>query len=231
MKGSRLLLPLIAVSILIHAALFLFVGLHDNESAAESDDIIQVSFKMIEKPAPEPEPEQAHQPANQLPPPPEPKQPPVAKPLPEPPAEPLKQPRPEITEMSPGTETKPAPAEPAAEISQAPLSDDEQSEQISPSEPAAEVNPFAGLLQRINAMKDSTYPLTAKKKGYQGTVIVELRLDSEGNMTSIRVAEGCRYRMLNNAAADLLENVMSEPYSHNTGSDVVLKLPVTYKLN
>lgn len=91
-------------------------------------------------------------------------------------------------------------------------------------------NPFEGLIRRINSLKDSTYPLRAKKRGYQGTVVVELNLDREGRLIDVNIYQGCRHGILNDAALELIERVLSQPYRHYIGKEVQLRIPVTYKL-
>ena len=98
-------------------------------------------------------------------------------------------------------------------------------------EATPKVNPFNGLLERINLLKNSTYPLIAKKKGWQGSIMIQVELDEDGRLISAEIISECRYSSLNEAALKLVKKALEQPYLHNTGKTAILRLPITYKLH
>lgn len=143
---------------------------------------------------------------------------PVPESIPEMAAEPISPPR----VNSPETSASAGPAQPAAE--------DNNSVSSSAGAPQT-ANPFEGLIGRINLYKKSTYPLSARKKGYQGTVYIQLVIDEEGNMLSAEILQKSSHSSLNSAALKLIDKIMEKPYPHNLGKTVKIRLPITYKLD
>lgn len=92
-------------------------------------------------------------------------------------------------------------------------------------------NPFEDLMKQINAEKKSSYPLIAKRRGYQGRVIVVIELDASGELISCSIEKECKYSILNEAAIELVNKVLEKPYHHNIGKNVILKIPILYRLN
>jgi TonB family protein len=90
---------------------------------------------------------------------------------------------------------------------------------------------FAGLLTRINEYKAGFYPLSARKLGQEGTVLVGVSLDARGNMTAVEIIEGCKHRALNRSAIRLMKKVMKEPFPHNLQKNVTLRIPIEYELD
>jgi protein TonB len=99
-----------------------------------------------------------------------------------------------------------------------------------PGDPAARVRePQLDLdrfLRRIRERK--IYPLAARRRGYEGRVVIRLRLDREGNAADIAVLESSGHRVLDRAALSLVEEAL--PFRHGAGREVVLDVPVQYSL-
>lgn len=59
------------------------------------------------------------------------------------------------------------------------------------------------VLKRIAEKK--IYPLSARKKGYEGKVKIHLEIDRDGKILALEVCEPCEYEVLNNAALKAVE--------------------------
>lgn len=222
MKSSRFIIIFIIVSLILHF-LLIFINLEPVRAAVtpEPKKLIPVDLAMKAQPEP---PAAAPEVTESEPIPAE--------------TEPLPQPVPEKSaEPVPETRTVPAetplPEHPqTAAASAAPVNSSAQ-----PTAPAQtssgtqNENPYEGLLERINENKKSSYPLSARKKGHQGTVYVLLTLDEEGNMIDAEVVKKASHSSLNTAALKLIKKIMENPYPHGQGKTVRLKLPITYRLD
>ena len=221
MKSKRggILFIFIGISVAVHA-LFLFLPeVSDNRELIMAKEYIPVSLNTRVQPPPaepevEPIPESRPEPAPQAEPEPE----------PEPAPEPQTEPQPEIAAVS-----EPLTEPPQQEVADA-SAGQPASSQTEPPPPQSTANPFEDLMHRVNELKDSVYPLKAKKRKYQGTIVVELTLDQDGNLTDAVIVQNCRYPVLDEAAMHLIDLVFIDPYPHNMGRDVVLKMPITFRL-
>jgi TonB family protein len=83
-----------------------------------------------------------------------------------------------------------------------------------------------GLRRRIE--EEMVYPYVARKKGLQGVVRLMVRLDEEGNLLEVSIAESSGYRVLDNAAAALIERIV--PYPHDLGTLLSVEVPIRYSL-
>lgn len=89
-----------------------------------------------------------------------------------------------------------------------------------------------GLLQTEFA-RHFKYPLLARKRGWQGVVLLDFHLQANGRVGNIRVAKSSGYALLDQAALESLqavsyiEGIVS--WLDNSGLD--LQLPVNYRLN
>ena len=50
-----------------------------------------------------------------------------------------------------------------------------------------------------------TYPLIARKKGWEGRVLIQARIDREGNVSEIKVLESSGFKVLDNASLETLK--------------------------
>ncbi len=81
---------------------------------------------------------------------------------------------------------------------------------------------------RDELLKRKVYPYGARKKGFEGVVVVFVRLDTEGRPLEIKMARSSGYRVLDTAAVSLVKKAL--PYRHNTGHDISFEIPIKYSL-
>jgi protein TonB len=81
-------------------------------------------------------------------------------------------------------------------------------------------------------MPHFSYPLLARRRGWEGIVRVGVRIEANGNLTRLRLVEPCPYGVLNTAAINSLSRLAQLPNAGNwlQGSPVDLVLPVEYRL-
>ena len=76
-----------------------------------------------------------------------------------------------------------------------------------------------------------TYPAIARRKGWQGTVKMQLHIEADGAITRLQVDETSGYRILDRAAMECLQ-LASLPgaarWLHGQAIDIVV--PVEYRL-
>ncbi|HUT65431.1 MAG TPA: TonB family protein, partial [Spirochaetota bacterium] len=94
------------------------------------------------------------------------------------------------------------------------------------SEPLDLTPVIEGLRKRIE--EELVYPYMARKKGLQGVVRLTVRLDEEGNLLNVSIAESSGYKVLDNAAAALIERIV--PYPHDLGTLLSVEVPIRYSL-
>lgn len=147
----------------------------------------------VPEPMPEPVVEPEPQPEPPPPPPPEPE--PVPTPKPEPPPEPPKpQPAPEPPKPKPAEPAPAAPATPAAAPAAAPAA------------PAASVERGGGASGHIDAHPAlerpirPVYPIGARRRGEEGTVILDVTVSPSGRATRVSVVSGSGFPELDAAA-------------------------------
>jgi protein TonB len=90
------------------------------------------------------------------------------------------------------------------------------------------------LLDSLRAalMPHFSYPLLARRRGWEGIVRVGVRVEANGNLTGLHLVEPCPYSVLNTAAINSLSQLARLPNAGNWlhGSHVDLVLPVEYRL-
>jgi protein TonB len=90
------------------------------------------------------------------------------------------------------------------------------------------------LLDSLRAalMPHFSYPLLARRRGWEGIVRVGVRIEANGNLTRLRLVEPCPYSVLNTAAINSLSRLARLPNAGNwlQGSHVDLVLPIEYRL-
>ncbi len=76
------------------------------------------------------------------------------------------------------------------------------------------------------------YPPLARERGWQGKVVLSLRIDGNGKISRLKVARSSGYPVLDRAALHSLEQVRRLPQAAAwlDGRDVVMELPVRYQL-
>jgi protein TonB len=85
-------------------------------------------------------------------------------------------------------------------------------------------------LYRLNPLPE--YPLTARKRGHQGTVILEVLVDREGRVADLRLSASCGYSVLDLAALAGVKTWLFEPGTRG-GENVEMwvKVPVRFRLD
>lgn len=75
------------------------------------------------------------------------------------------------------------------------------------------------------------YPAIARRKGWQGTVYLELHIEADGRISRLRIDKTSGYAALDHAAADALQ-LASLPHATQwlNGQAVDLVIPVEYRL-
>ena len=74
-----------------------------------------------------------------------------------------------------------------------------------------------------------TYPLIARKKGWEGRVIIQAEIDSEGNVSEIKVLESSGFKVLDDASLETLKKWKFTPAKlGNTFVDDTVNIPVKF---
>jgi protein TonB len=90
------------------------------------------------------------------------------------------------------------------------------------------------LINSLHAalMPHFSYPLLARRRGWEGTVRVGVRVEANGSLTRLHLVEPSPYAVLNTAAINSLSRLARLPNADNwlQGGHVDLILPVEYRL-
>jgi protein TonB len=75
------------------------------------------------------------------------------------------------------------------------------------------------------------YPAIARRRGWQGTVVLQLRIEADGHVSHLRVRDSSGYAVLDRAAMDCLQ-LASIPQARRwlRGAALEIQLPVEYRL-
>ena len=81
-------------------------------------------------------------------------------------------------------------------------------------------------------MPHFSYPMLARRRGWEGIVRVGVRVEANGNLTRLHLVEPCPYDVLNSAAINSLSRLARLPRAGDwlQGNHVDLVLPVEYRL-
>ncbi len=82
------------------------------------------------------------------------------------------------------------------------------------------------FINHIDSFK--SYPYIARKRGIEGTVLVKVKLKKEGDISDVSVVRSSGYEILDESALSLIKKAGG--FKHNTGRDIVIKVPITYSL-
>lgn len=76
------------------------------------------------------------------------------------------------------------------------------------------------------------YPLLARQRGWEGTVLLGLRIESDGHLDKIRIERSSGYAVLDHSALNSLIRLghLAEASSWLNGRDLDMQLPVIYRL-
>ena len=90
---------------------------------------------------------------------------------------------------------------------------------------------YGGLLGRAIA-KHKSYPKIAQMRGYEGDVLLDLRLDGNGNVLSAKVKEGSGYESLDKQALEMVRKASPFPAPPESlrNRTFNITVPVSFKL-
>lgn len=75
------------------------------------------------------------------------------------------------------------------------------------------------------------YPRMARKRGYQGTVLLSVHVNKEGGVDDLWLFESCGYKILDNAAIKAVKDWTFEPGRQgNEPVDMWVEVPVVFRL-
>ncbi len=86
---------------------------------------------------------------------------------------------------------------------------------------------LAELNERLQ--QEHSYPRMARRRGWEGQVVVFVRLDSKGFHEELRIQQSSGRDILDEAALKLVEGVL--PVETPLNQSVSLEIPITYRLN
>jgi len=77
-----------------------------------------------------------------------------------------------------------------------------------------------------------TYPKLARKRGYEGTVVLQVLVNRQGKVEELRIDHTSGHAMLDHAAEVSVKRWLFEPGKQgNKKMDMWVKVPVTFKLD
>ncbi len=212
-------------SAVLHAAVAGALALQpSNPVKIELPKSVQLVKLAPPKPAPVVEPTPPPPPVK--PPPPKPKPEPVVKPKPKlkpkPVAKPLPPPEPEPEPPAEVPVAKAAPPAPPVKAPPAPPSP----------APGPVYKPVDVGVAYLNNPKPP-YPSVARRRGWEGTVVLLLNLDKDGNPVSVDIADSSGHRILDKAALATVRRWRFQPATRD-GEAVAasnVKVPIQFSLN
>ena len=228
----------LVLSVVLHGILISTKGFEFDRTRPADSLIIELQQAEEAPPPPEPEPPQPK---------PQPPKPPSVKPQPRPapvavPEVPAPVPP---TQAQPEPEPAPQPAPPPEVVSVAPQAEAQPAFTAPPPPPEppripspsqqdidAARNGYSLLLAR-EFSKHRQYPRIAQLRGWQGTVRVQLELDTNGNITQSSIKDSSGFDVLDRQALDMVKKATPLPLPpeilRNRAFSILV--PVTFKLN
>ena len=100
---------------------------------------------------------------------------------------------------------------------------------------AGEIQPFSKIIQEaVPLYKENptpVYPFQAKKRGHEGTVVLEVLVTKEGRAGKVSVFQSSRYSLLDEAAVSSVKKWRFEPGKRGDEKvDMPVKIPIRFKL-
>ena len=117
-----------------------------------------------------------------------------------------------------------APPMPAEAISKTP--------NILPQEQVTQhLDSYSSLLANAIA-KYKQYPKIAQMRGWQGTVIADLEIDSKGSVVSVKIKKSSTYEVLDNEALEMIKKASPFPTPPESlrGKNFNVLVPISFKL-
>jgi protein TonB len=141
-------------------------------------------------------------------------------------SEPLNEPLPDYGAFEMENMDSTSPPEPA-----------EEPVQIATLPSAARVSPEpspSGIREAIPLYRDNPpprYPRIARRRGYEGTVVLEVLVNIEGRVADYRIIRSCGHRVLDRAATKSIRNWLFEPGMRGDKKvDMWVKVPIRFQL-
>jgi len=135
--------------------------------------------------------------------------------------------KPEPEELKPAKELKEVYSDPAPDSSHISYSRtvDQKAET-----PGAQTILEAKPIYRINP--PPSYPIIARKRGYQGNVILEALIDKRGNVLDLRIFSSSGYPILDKTAIASVKKWLFEPGMRgNDKIEMWVRVPIRFRLN
>jgi len=128
------------------------------------------------------------------------------------------------TSVAQPTPKEVAPSPPAETISKIP--------NIVPQEQVTQhIESYSSLLANAIA-KSKQYPKIAQMRGWQGTVIADLEIDTKGAVISIKIKKSSTYEVLDNEALEMIKKASPFPAPPESlrGKNFNVLVPISFKL-
>lgn len=126
-----------------------------------------------------------------------------------------------VAQPVPKEVTPPAPAEAISKIPN-----------IVPQEQVTQyLESYSSLLANAIA-KYKQYPKIAQMRGWQGTVIADLEIDSKGSVMSVKIKKSSTYEVLDNEALEMIKKAspFPPPPENLRGKNFNVLVPISFKL-
>ncbi len=96
--------------------------------------------------------------------------------------------------------------------------------------PGSEIAAYRAILSTLRGriVEQIRYPPIARARGWKGTVVLSVHLDSAGRLEQILVRSSSGYEVIDRAAAALLRKVT--PVSNPLSRPVTIEIPIAYEL-
>lgn len=189
------------------------------------------------KPEPIIEPEPIVKPEPKLQPKPEPKPKPKIEPKPKPKPKPVEKQQPKV-EPKPVVKPKPitpAPAKPVAKVAPKPAPKKVEPLFTPGQIASAEQQYLFALREEISMHAQTTYPRRAKRRQWEGTVMIQFTLMPNGKITQLALVNSSGKSMLDTAALSIFQERMNSQFKafpkEIMRSNWQIKVPVNYQLN
>lgn len=126
-----------------------------------------------------------------------------------------------VAQPAPKEVAPPAPAEVISKISNV-----VPQEQVTQS-----IESYSSLLANAIA-KYKQYPKIAQMRGWQGTVIADLEIDSKGSVISVKIKKSSTYEVLDNEALEMIKKAspFPAPPDNLRGKNFNVLVPISFKL-
>jgi protein TonB len=142
-----------------------------------------------------------------------------------PPAEPVSTPEPIPSPILDGTGSVPTETEPV--VGSEPVGAGAQADAARPGDEIAAYQHILSTL-RGRIVESIRYPAIARANGWEGTVVVAVRLDAGGRLEQAVVRRSSGHEVLDRAAAALLKKVT--PVANPLSQPVTIEIPIAYEL-